>query len=174
MSSKTKKEGNVTIDVEEAAADIRKFYQNRFARVIPMYYACTVLAIPPYFANFNGLDPFSWGAFISSLLFTIIPVATLINPLMILGAPFFPINGPSWTICTLAIHWLVFPLCLIRIQKYTDRQLVRRIIGMFFLQVCICMYGYCRFCLYLYIHCVQHETHGLISTNVPLITVYID
>ena len=112
-----------------------RFYQNRFARVMPVYYFCTLLAVPQWIFNFTGWDfAFNMFVFITSLIVTIIPLSTLLSPLIIMGLAVVPINTPSWTICTLIVMWLFFPCCLIRAQRWTDQQLIHQIFWMFFLQ----------------------------------------
>ena len=67
------------------------FLQNRLARVAPMYYVGTLLALPPLFYGFGQMPASNLGLSIGlSLGF----VTTLVSPLT--GLAFFPVDGPSW------------------------------------------------------------------------------
>lgn len=108
----------------------KKFNLNRFARVFPVYYLCTFLALPFWF---NGIGDFSQkntDKIYLSLITSIIPINTLFN--LLLGSP---IDGPGWTVCTLAIMWLFFPISSRNANKLTDDQLLYRIKFCHYLQL---------------------------------------
>lgn len=66
----------------------RRFYWNRFIRIMPTYYLCTLLAVPLCLAGFSGTPtPDLWKA----LVVSIIPVSTLFNTSFGL-----PLDGPGW------------------------------------------------------------------------------
>lgn len=52
-----------------------KFYWNRFARIMPTYYLCTLIAIPLVFIGYNGfVRPLD---FVPSLIVSLVPTSTL-------------------------------------------------------------------------------------------------
>lgn len=99
-----------------------RFYRNRFARTMPVYYICTLIAIPPTLFGFGSA---SVDNFPLSMLLTIIPVVTLVSPLASGGI--FAIDGPSWTVCTLIAFWAFFPCLIPSVQRLTDKEIVRKI-----------------------------------------------
>eukprot|EP00238_Polyblepharides_amylifera_P004091 CAMPEP_0196590754 /NCGR_PEP_ID=MMETSP1081-20130531/67438_1 /TAXON_ID=36882 /ORGANISM="Pyramimonas amylifera, Strain CCMP720" /LENGTH=243 /DNA_ID=CAMNT_0041913943 /DNA_START=40 /DNA_END=768 /DNA_ORIENTATION=- len=78
-----------------------KFYRNRFARVAPVYYLTTLLTVPLVFLGQAG-SPVS--ALPGSLVVSFLGVST-----WFLFAGGGPLNGPSWTVSTLALWWWFFP-----------------------------------------------------------------
>jgi hypothetical protein len=74
------------------------FLQNRLARIMPVYYACTLLALPVFLAGYCGIDPRNLGAIIGSIVTTVFAQNTMLLMLLGYGAP---IAGPSWTVGTL-------------------------------------------------------------------------
>ena len=103
-----------------------KFYQNRLARVMPLYYLDSLgLGLPLLFTGYSMID---WKLYPSVLFINIIPLTTLIFNYAIL-------DGPAWTICTLLYMWLVFPMMLPRVQRMTDEELVKGISKCYWLQL---------------------------------------
>lgn len=111
--------------------DKKSFYRNRFARAFPVYYVCTFLAIPLWFAGYGGADPLgNLGAVIASIVVSVLPVCTFF--IFLLGGP---IDGPGWTICTLAVMWLFFPYSYPAIRARSDEQLTTDITNYYWLQL---------------------------------------
>ena len=107
-----------------------KFYQNRLARVMPLYYFDTfVLALPLLFVGFCMID---WETYPAVLVVNIIPVTTLLG--FFVGAQ---LDGPAWTICTLLYMWLLFPFVLPRVQRMTDDELIKGISNCYWFQFVI-------------------------------------
>eukprot|EP00301_Raphidiophrys_heterophryoidea_P020419 c5114_g1_i1.p1 GENE.c5114_g1_i1~~c5114_g1_i1.p1 ORF type:complete len:486 (+),score=91.13 c5114_g1_i1:151-1608(+) len=139
--STTSASGSMLITVEASrpvAFDTIKFYRNRFARTMPLYYATTLIAIGLWFGGYSAINP-SKGLFssyseyfIASLVVNFIPVSSLFS--FLLGGP---IDGPGWTVCTLVIFWFLFPVLLPQIQRYTDSQLRQGIINLYYSQFLI-------------------------------------
>lgn len=112
-------------------ADKVLFYRNRAARVLPVYYVCTLLAIPLWLAGYGGADPArNLAAVVSSIVVSVIPVCTFF--LFILGGP---IDGPGWTICTLVVMWLLFPYSYPGIRARSNEQLTTDITNFYWLQL---------------------------------------
>ena len=104
-----------------------KFYQNRLARVMPLYYFdILVLYLPLLFVGFGLMD---WKDYPYILVVNILPVTTL------LGFSKWQLDGPSWTICSLLWMWLVFPIVLPRVQRMTENGLVKGITICYWLQL---------------------------------------
>jgi peptidoglycan/LPS O-acetylase OafA/YrhL len=96
-----------------------RFYQNRIARVIPMYYLGLALAFPLCFVGFNYMAPSDTAAIIKSTVVSVVPVSTL----LCFGVGFV-LDGPGWTVCTLLLMWLAFPHALAGAHALSDAQLV--------------------------------------------------
>ena len=82
--------------------DYFEFYQNRFARVMPTYYLCMLLATPVAFLGCLSWETDNIKGLIGALFMGTFPIASITN--------FFweiPINGPSWTVQTLLFFWFV-------------------------------------------------------------------
>merc|ERR550519_340748 len=91
-----------------------KFYRNRFARIMPMYYfANFVLGLTAYLFAFDTApysDTETVVAFGCAVFDSLLPVG------MILPGVLWPIVGASWTISTLWFFYIVFPLLLPHLQ----------------------------------------------------------
>jgi len=101
--------------------NIWQFYQNRVARVLPVYYFTLVLVIPVYLNGFGdfAVDSLSDTYFLHSLLINIVPIQSwLMN---YFGAI---LNFPSWTVCTLILMWVFFPNVITILQKKTDEKIL--------------------------------------------------
>ena len=107
--------------------DSWKFYQNRFARVMPLYYFDSLaLGLPLFLSGYGFSD---WQQYPMVLVVNILPVSTLLCNA--LGGP---LDAPAWTICTLLCFWLVFPLLLPRVQRMTSDELVQAITKCYWFQ----------------------------------------
>lgn len=108
----------------------KPFYRNRFARSFPVYYVCTFLAIPLWLAGYGPVDPIgNLGAVIASIVVSVVPVCTLF--IFLLGGS---VNGPGWTICTLAVMWLMFPHSYPYIRKRSNEELTTDITNFYWIQ----------------------------------------
>jgi peptidoglycan/LPS O-acetylase OafA/YrhL len=111
--------------------NIAKFHMNRFARVFPMYYLCTLIALPLWFFGYGSNTPNT--VFIAtSFIISVIPVATLSCFLFGYGTV---IDGPGWTVCTLAIFWIIFPYSFSKLETFKTNELVRRITALYIIQL---------------------------------------
>lgn len=110
----------------------RDFYQNRIARVIPVYWLSILISIPLWLLNIADY-PFSLQTFLPSLATSIIPLTSLFsawNEHYIAA-----INPVGWFITTLAFFWLFFPVWLPRMQRLSDRALLGVVVGGYWLQL---------------------------------------
>ena len=117
-------------EISNALFEAGIFYRNRFARVMPTYYASLILALPLWFLGFGGSPSSQYEAIVSSTIVSVFPLCTLFC--FALGSC---INGPGWTVCTLVVQWSMFPYFLPRIQKLSDHQLVQYIALCYWLQL---------------------------------------
>eukprot|EP01036_Dinobryon_divergens_P024091 gene24091-32507_t len=108
---------------------LKNYFYNRLIRVLPVYYICMVIAIPPNLAGWANVNPANTFQVAASFITNIIPVNTWF--IFLLGAPF---DGPSWTICTLLFFWMVFPWLLRYYDRYSDEQLLYAIVRMYWIQ----------------------------------------
>jgi peptidoglycan/LPS O-acetylase OafA/YrhL len=112
------------------AFSFTQFQYFRALRVMPVYYITFLLAIPPVLCGFGELDPGSKGYITSSFITNIIPVNTWF--FLFLGSP---MDGPSWTVCTLWFFWLCFPSLLRYYSHKSDEELLSTILTMWWLQI---------------------------------------
>ena len=114
----------------------KKFYRNRFARIMPTFWLSNLLCVPVIFYGQHyrappDVDPvgFAVGAF---------------DSITAIGLGFFPFSGPGWTICTFFWLYLCFPRILKTLQ-YTKRKvdvmllggLHGHILAMLFVLICL-------------------------------------
>lgn len=118
------------------AFNFKQFYQNRFARVFPAYYLCNLIAIPYWYAGF-GEVPTGKVIFAGCLATTFVPIAPFF--LFYLGGP---LDGPSWTVSTMAMIWLAFPCIYLRCKRMSNESLVRALIYCYWAQYILVM-GLC-------------------------------
>lgn len=71
-----------------SSGDIRwwPYFQNRIARVMPMYYAANALALPYWFFGYGSIPQNNALGLALSIVFTVVPVATFLAPGLVLGA----------------------------------------------------------------------------------------
>lgn len=119
-------------DANGRLSDKISFYQNRLARTLPVYYTCTGLAIPLWLAGYGSVDPRQLGAVLACVAVSVLPVSTLFA--FMLGSP---IDGPGWTIGTLAVMWLLFPYTYPYIRSRSDDQLIVDITNYYWLQLAL-------------------------------------
>ncbi len=109
-----------------------EFHRNRFARAFPVYYVCSAIALPLWFAGFGSVPSYDITAITLSIITTVIPVNTFF--IFVLGVP---IDGPGWTISTLAVMWLLFPCTYPRIKSMESSSIVRLIADLYWLQLAV-------------------------------------
>lgn len=111
--------------------DLWPWWQNRIARVVPVYYLSSLPGIPLSALGFGQMwfTPFQ-------AVSTLVSNATLSTTLFsfYLGSP---LNGPAWTVCTLAVFWLLFPAMLSRAQRMPSAALLSSITFWFWAQCVI-------------------------------------
>ena len=125
---KTESNDNACL-TKETVFNSRKFYQNRFARIGPLYYLVNILQIPLLYF---------WDELKLSLvmIMKIILTLTMTNCwIEIDGDKLHPFAGVSWTVTTLTFFYLVFPVILPGLQSLTNKQLGCLIVWMFHLQL---------------------------------------
>ena len=122
---------------EMKSIDAMEFYQNRFARVMPTYYLCLMLAIPVAFLGCLSWETDNIKGLTGAVIMGVIPVDSLVN--------FFweiPVNGPGWTVQTLLFFWLLTPIWLPESQRLSDSALVRSISKWFYVQMLLALILY--------------------------------
>jgi len=126
---------NVSIDLNLQQSNTfrtMKFHQNRFARVYPVYLICIFVALPYWFYGYGDTAGHNYDYIGLSLITSILPLCTLF--IYLLGSP---INGPGWTICSLAILWLMFPCFANDARKKNVNQLKMNLIVCYWVQLAL-------------------------------------
>jgi peptidoglycan/LPS O-acetylase OafA/YrhL len=99
------------------------FWQNRCARIAPMYYLGQVLGVPLFFLGYGTVAPTLLNV-IQTTLVTIFFVSSW-------GEVVTTYDGPAWTVSTLAFFWVVFPYLLPPLQRLSAETQVQTIAWMF-------------------------------------------
>ena len=105
------------------------FYQNRLARTYPVYLLWTLLSIPLWIYGYGSGPP---SGLIPSLIVSLLLIAT--GVFFIFGGA---LDGPGWTICTLFIMWLFFPISVSQLRSLSDAQIINQIIVCYWLQLAL-------------------------------------
>ena len=108
--------------------DFRSFYQNRFARIAPIYYVATLIALPLSIFGHGWTPPAEIGWAVATNVLAVQMWDGWLEPLLV---------GPGWTISTLAFFYLIFPWLLKRHQGRTDRSLNRWITALMVVQIIV-------------------------------------
>lgn len=108
--------------------DFRSFYQNRFARIAPIYYVAMLIGLPLAIFGHSWVPPAEIGWIFIANLFAVQMWASLPPP---------SFAGPAWTVSTLVFFYLVFPWLLKWHQKQTDQSLNRWITILAVLQAAV-------------------------------------
>ena len=116
-------------DSGDVGLGLAAFWQNRCARVAPLYYLMTV-AGAAMAAVGHGLTPPTTAA----LAWAGVANTTFTTTLLVFAAG-LNLDVPAWTICTLAVMWLFFPRLLAQAQRQTNDSLVRSMLRHFWLQL---------------------------------------
>lgn len=127
---------DIKSDIEATALPIPQiyfstmnFYRNRLARAYPVYLLCLFYSLPLWFYGYGSLSSTDIPSIVSSIVLSVVPLCTLF--MFLLGSC---IDGPGWTICTLFVMWLIYPITLKNIQSMTSRQLLDGIVFNYWLQ----------------------------------------
>jgi peptidoglycan/LPS O-acetylase OafA/YrhL len=129
-SVKSTKEASTSSKLLAPTFDTIKFHVNRFARVFPTYYFCNIIALPLWFYGYGSCSPSNLSTIIMSLVFSIIPIMSL--TCFMFGI--VVINLPGWTICTLAIFWILFPYSFSSLNNASNEDLVKNITICYWIQ----------------------------------------
>lgn len=109
------------------------YLRNRLARVMPTYYVGLALALPLWFTGYVFAFAPSGPQVAMSIIFSVVPVITLLAPGT--ATLWFPVDGPSWTVCTLLAMWAVLPWFLRGLERVSDGGLLRRLALCYYLQM---------------------------------------
>ena len=123
--------------------NIMNFHRNRFARVFPIFYLCTLFALPYWFCGFGEIDPRQVQSILTALFLDLTATISLTN---YVGKS---ITVTGWTVCTLAIMWIIFPFNFLRLHLFTKKQLVNWLVAMYWLQLFILTVSYTLMHFYL-------------------------
>ena len=115
-------EDGVTPPPKQASSPFprRHFYQNRLARVLPVYYFCCIASIPLWVFGLEQV--MTLASFVPTVVLSVIPLSTFAS-----WIPVAHLVAPAWFVCTMIPFWALFPCFLEKAQQMTDTQLVRRI-----------------------------------------------
>lgn len=131
---------------KSAAVETNKllFYQNRFARVYPMYLFTNLLALPKWFYGF-GLVPSTqvWGVGVMGSIMSVLAPSIIPISSWIIGVP---INEPGWTVTTLIFMWCLFPFHIVSLRELSSRDLLTKIVHCFYAQL---VWGWLTFIIFL-------------------------
>ena len=108
--------------------NIRKFYQNRLARVGPMFYLTNILHMPLLYI-WSGLSDLRIN------MIKLVLTLTMTNTWIQLTDTFHPFAYVSWTVTTLSFFYLVFPILLPGLQTLSTKQLGTLTVWLFHLQL---------------------------------------
>lgn len=125
-----------TEEVDElglARFNSRHFYWRRFTRIMPLYWLTNLIMIPPILLGANDWMGMGIGAmdhdFASAFDFATVATGTttwFIMGYTLFGLPFtrlgWPLNGPSWFVCTISFFYWIFPALLQHFQWYTTEE----------------------------------------------------
>lgn len=114
--------------------DTYRFYRNRLARVMPLYYSSMLLALPCTVAGFGFFDPKDLHAWATSALINVFPLSSWFS--FVLGLSW---NAPAWTVATLMAFWLYFPRWLPHTQRMTNQELCAGICRCYWVQLIVCL-----------------------------------
>ena len=119
--------------VENCWSDILIFYWNRLVRIVPSFYLSNIAA---FLLSFNYKT-------ILLRIPQVVTTLTISNSWLIPGMESFnPFNIPSWTVSTLTMMYLAFPLMLPHLKKLSDTNLARALVLLFYVQLLPVLYIY--------------------------------
>ena len=89
-------------DDKEVEFDSWNFYKSRFTRILPVYYATYLYALPLIFLGHNDIiSPYDYNGGIAGSVLAIF----LQHQVFLKASP----NGPSWTVSTLFFFYWFYP-----------------------------------------------------------------
>lgn len=118
-------------DTKANSFNFYNFYFNRVLRTYPVYFLLTLFAIPFYVAGYGSFSP-NMVILGINLAVSIIPVCTL--TIFLLGGS---LDGPGWTVCTLLIMWLRFPVAMRNAKAKSNMELVNGIVKFYYIQLVV-------------------------------------
>jgi len=102
------------------------FYWNRFVRTAPSFYLSNIAA---FLISFNSRT-----LLLRKVKF--ITTLTISNSwFKPYTEPYIPFNGPSWTISTMTMMYLVFPVLLPLLRKLSDASLAKSLVILYYVQL---------------------------------------
>ena len=113
-----------------------KFYQNRFARIGPSFYLSNIVM----YLLTHSAGSLLWHRGNQARWFFTLTITNSWFTFFDQDAAAF--NGPSWTVSTLTMMYLVFPLIIRPMRKLSDASLARGIVLLFYLQLLPFCYTY--------------------------------
>ena len=117
--------------LENCWSDILIFYWNRLVRIVPSFYLSNIAA---FLLSFNYKT-------ILLRIPQVVTTLTISNSWIIPGMESFnPFNIPSWTVSTLTMMYLAFPLMLPHLKKLSDTNLARALVILFYVQLLPVLY----------------------------------
>ena len=111
--------------------NFKNFYRNRFARIAPVYYAGILIALPLCTFGHGWVQRNEIGRGVATNLFALqmwVPHPAIFSR---------NIDGPGWTISTLAFFYLITPWLLKRYQNRSESHLNRSITVLMVLQAVV-------------------------------------
>lgn len=114
------------------AFQVGRFYRNRAARTLPVYYLSMACTLPLLIAGWHSAPPSST-AFIPYLIVNAAPPHIWVTLTSFLLSP--AIDGPAWTLATLFAFWALFPVLLPVVQRMSDGALTSGLVWCFWAQL---------------------------------------
>ena len=111
----------------------RGFVRNRLVRVSPVYLLLSfAVSLPLWLQGFGDAAPTYTQALVGSVVTTLTFTSTAFC--FLLGSP---LDGPSWTVQTLLVMWLFFPLAMRRARGMPTDSLATWIVSLYWLQLAL-------------------------------------
>jgi len=115
--------------------EMGSFYRNRMARVLPLYVLCNFVALPLSWLG-HGRWPFAGSRTATSVVYSFLPVNMWLPTMMSDASPSWQqANGSSWSLSTMTFFYAVFPWLLPKLQLVQPKNIGRRILQCFCLQL---------------------------------------
>ena len=90
---------------DEPPLNVRKFLQNRFARLAPVYYLTNILGVVVFWVMIPS-ETSDFGKLMSAVL-SLFGLSSWVSPMYAWG--WFPPNAVTWTITTMGWFYVLFP-----------------------------------------------------------------
>ena len=118
--------GDKTVTEASVVRQTLCFYRNRFVRTAPSFYLSNVAA---FLISFNYRTVIFRKV---KLIATLTLTNSWFKPATELYSPY---NGPSWTISTLTMMYLAYPLLLPILRKLSDATLAKSLVILYYIQL---------------------------------------